>query len=132
MMYNIYYECRYHKDDVFLEKDDVNEYEKEYIRDVLYREDLLNIFYINDDDAFEKFNTLICDLYKKLYLNDDLRECMREVAYMVISENEETGLCLLFSYDLMHLTHKCVCEYLQCGKVSEINLKLLKGKIKSK
>ena len=38
-MYNIKYECRYHKDDVFLETDNVTHDEKNYIRDVLYRED---------------------------------------------------------------------------------------------
>ena len=51
-MYNTKFECRYHKDDVFLETDNVTEEEKEFIRNILYREDVLNIFLIDFNDDF--------------------------------------------------------------------------------
>jgi len=128
-MYNTKYECRYNKDNVFLETDNVTDNEKEYIRSILYREDLLNIFYINDDDEFDNFDSLISELYKKLFTNNELRECMRMVAAGIISENEEFGLCLLFSYDLMYLTHKCIGSYLENGDIITEDLKLLKDKL---
>ena len=107
-MYNIKYECRYHKDDVFLETDNVTHDEKNYIRDVLYREDLSNILDINGNDEFECFDVIIAQLYKKLSNCIELIECMRLVAASIISENEEIGLCLLFSYDLLYITHICI------------------------
>ncbi len=49
-MYNTKYECRYYKDDVILPDDKVSLEEEEYIRDILYQEDCLNIFSIIDGD----------------------------------------------------------------------------------
>jgi hypothetical protein len=50
----------------------------------------------------------------------------------IISENEEFGLCMLFSYDLMYLTHKCICSYLENGYISENDLDNLKKSINSR
>ena len=131
-MYNIKYQCRYHKDDVFLETDNVNDDEKDYIRNILYREDLFNILDINDNDEFESFDVIMKELYKKLFNCDELKECMRMVASLIISENEELGLCLLFSYDLLYITHICISEYLENNKISDENIALLKKKINHK
>ena len=46
-MYNTKFECRYNKDDVILDTDDVTENEANFIRNYIYKEDLLNIFYID-------------------------------------------------------------------------------------
>ena len=46
-MYNTNYECRYHKNDVFLKTDIITNNEKEHIRNILYREDLCYILKIN-------------------------------------------------------------------------------------
>lgn len=116
-MYDITYECRYHKDDVFLETDDVTDDIKEYIRTILYREDLLNIFGINHDDDSDIFDTVISELCKKINTCEELKECMRLGASKLMSENEDMGLCILYSYDYMHLTHMCVCYYLERGEI---------------
>ena len=50
-MYNTKYLCRYHKDDVFIKTDNVNDNEKDFIRNILYKEDLLNIFFINENEG---------------------------------------------------------------------------------
>lgn len=131
-MYNTVYKCRYHKDDIFLESDNVTEDEKDYIRNILYREDLFNIFDINSTDEFECFDAIISELYKKLLNCNELRECMREAAASIISENEEFGLCLLFSYDFLYLTHNCICEYLELSKISDDKIKILKYNINNK
>ena len=47
-MYNTKYICTYNSDDIFLETDLLTDEEKEFIRDELYREDLLNIFIMNE------------------------------------------------------------------------------------
>ena len=128
-MYNTKYECRYYKDDVFLETDEVTEDEKEFIRDILYREDLLHIFGIDDNDETDLFDMVISELYKKINTCNELRDCMRLAAGKIISENEEMGLCILYSYDFMYLTHKCVSAYLENGVISETDLTLLKNNL---
>jgi hypothetical protein len=125
-MYDTKFECRYHKDDVFLDTDTVNDYEKTFIRDILYKEDLLNIFsidYYNDD--FDVFTEIIPQLYSKIQECLPLTECMKKMAAKVMSEDLQTGLCILYSYDYMHIMHKCVSEYLDTTSLSEENMKLL-------
>ncbi len=125
-MYDTKFECRYHKEDVFLETDKVNDYEKSFIRDILYKEDLLNIFSIDYyDDDFETFSNIIPELYSKIKECLPLTECMTRMAAKVMSEDLQTGLCILYSYDYMYITHKCVSEYLESGSLSEENMKLL-------
>ncbi len=125
-MYNTKYSCRYHRNDVFLETDNVTDDEKEFIRNILYREDLLNIFSIDANDDSDVFNDVISELYKKVNKCDQLKECMRLSASKLISEDEETGLCILYSYDYMHLTHECVSFYLEKGEIPDKNIRLLK------
>jgi hypothetical protein len=122
-MYDTKFECRYHKDDIFLETDDINEDEKWFIRDVLYKEDLLNIFSIDDD--FDVFTEIISELYNKIKRCVPLTECMKKMAAKVMSEDLKTGLCILYSYDFMHITHKCVSEYLDTSSLSHENMNLL-------
>lgn len=124
-MYDTKFECRYHKDDVFLESDNVNENEKSIVRDILYKEDLLNIFFIDLNDDFDAFSNLITKLYSRIQNCLPLKECMKKMAAKVLSEDLQTGLCILYSYDYMYITHKCVSEYLHVGSLSEENIKLL-------
>lgn len=127
-MYDTKYECRYHTDSVFIETDVVTDDEKDFIRDVLYREDLMHIFYIENYDLCNDF-VFISELYNLLFKCEELRECMRLAAAKIISENEEMGLCILYSYDFMYLTHKCVSYYLENEIVLETDIKLLKDKL---
>jgi hypothetical protein len=41
--------------------------------------------------------------------------------------DEEFGLMLLFSYDYMYLTHNCISELFENGKISENSLLNLKN-----
>jgi hypothetical protein len=81
---------------------------------------------------FNTFDLIMSELYKQLIHSNELRECMREAASSIISEDEQLGLCILFSYDFMYITHLCICEYLENQIISQNNLKLLKDKIKCK
>ena len=124
-MYNTKFECRYYKDDVFLETDNVTYDEKDFIRNILYREDVLNIFLIDFNDDFEVFNNAINTLYDKIKFFLPFKECMKKMATMIMSEDEQAGLLLMYSYDYMYITHKCVSEYLETGTISDENMKLL-------
>lgn len=129
IMYNTKYECRYHLDNVFLDTDRVNDDEKQYIRDLLYREDLLNIFCVTEysDDAI---NGCIQDLYKRVIENDDIKECSLKLAGQYLNQDYEFGLIILFAYDYMHLSHICISEFLENGTISKDNIDKLIKQIK--
>jgi hypothetical protein len=135
MNYATKYECRYHKEDVFLPEDHVTDEEKDYIRDILYKEDLEHIFGLNQmDDAnpFLLFNKLIPRLYKQVQSSPELCKIMYDAAcHHLFSEDEETGLCVLFSFDYLHLTHDCIRSYLEHGTIDKKAFEQLSIKIKS-
>lgn len=124
-MYNTKFECRYHREDVFLETDEVNDNEKSFIRNLLYKEDLLNIFLIDFNDDADVFTTVMNELYDKIKDSIPFKECMKKMAATILSEDEQTGLVIMYSFDYMYITHKCISEYLETGHLSEDNMKLL-------
>lgn len=124
-MYDTKFECRYHKDDIFLETDQVTDDEKNFIRNILYREDIINIFLIDFNDDFDILNNLMNELYEKIKNFSPLKECMKKMAKIILSEDEHSGLLLMYSYDYMYISHKCISEYLDTGSISYENMKLL-------
>jgi hypothetical protein len=132
-MYNTNYECRY-KDNNF--DDNIKDEDKFLIQDYLYKNDFLNIFCINGKEKINILNSnileyniierIIPELYIKLNNSHELKECMKLAAAKIISEDEELGLCLLFSYDYMFFTHKCICSYLNNGYILENDINTLK------
>jgi len=125
-MYNINYKCRYHKNDIFLETDEITNDEKEYIKDIMYKEDLINIFDLKETDDFNCLNDNLSNIYKKIKNNCDLKECMILSASKLLSKDEQTGLCILYSYDFMYLTHDCISDYLKSNLIMEDKIKKLK------
>jgi hypothetical protein len=125
-MYNTQYIARYNSPDVFLETDIVNEKEKEYIRNILYKEDLLNIFDI-DDCCEETMNKIILDIYDRIKDHEGLKECMDHVSSKFsITSEQEVGFILLFSFDYLYLTHICICEFIENGTITDTSLSNLK------
>lgn len=125
-MYNTNHECRYYRDDIFLKTDNLTEDEEDYVRNTLYRDDFMKIFYMEDDDNDEKDFAVVSELYNKILNCKELKECMKIAAARFISEDEILGLCILFSYDFMYLTHKCIISYLENGQVDLDCIKSLK------
>jgi hypothetical protein len=126
-MYNTKYECRYYKDDVILPDDKVTSEEEDYIRNTLYQEDYLNIFSINYGEKtdlleYELISNAISNLYERIQDSDVLKMFMEKAAANLMSEDLQLGLCLLYSYDCMNLTHECVSEYLDTGFISLDNI----------
>ena len=127
-MYDTTHICRYHSDDIFLETDNVTQKEKDYIRNVLYREDLMYVFDM-DDFNDENINLNVKNLYELLKTNVDMKECMKKAANKYLSEDEEFGLMVLFAYDYFYLTHNCICEYIETKKINENSILNLKNKL---
>ena len=130
-MYCTKYDCRYLNDDIITEMDDVTEDIMIFIRNSIYQEDFLNIFGLHFENNNAKcFEQAISMLYEKIKESTDLIELMKKASALLLSEDLITGLCVLYSYDYMYLTHKCVSEYLDTGSISQENFNKIKEIIK--
>lgn len=120
-------ECCY-QSPVFLETDDINERDKQFIQNCLYRQELLNIFYLEEFDDI-LINKKMSALYEKI------KECKEINDIIKVWESEgsidtvEVGLMILFSYDYMYLAHLCISEFLKNGKVNEYSIELLRNAV---
>ena len=72
-------------------------------------------------------NTAIHELYNQISYCQELKECIIKIVGRFMSTDEELGLMILFAYDYMYLTHLCISEYLETGKISETNMTNLRA-----
>jgi hypothetical protein len=131
-MYNTKVECTYNTPEVFLETDNITDDEKTFIRNIIYRQELLNVLDIdyenNDQDNEEKISEAIKDLYNRAKDSTCLRKCMVKVIQKhmnvgkYMTSDEELGMMLLFSYDYMYLTHICISEFIETGEINHVNI----------
>lgn len=126
LKYNTQYKCNYNSPDIFKNLNVENiETEEEYnIREMLYRQDLLYIFDLEEFDD-EKINHCIHQIYDKIKDNQDLDALLVKMAALFFSEDKEVGLMALFSFDYFYLLHPCLCDILENGKMINENLRKL-------
>ncbi len=127
-MYNTKFVCTYYTPEVFLDTDNITEDEKVFIRNTIYRQELLYVLGLEDYDEAE-INTAMNEIYNKAKEHDKLKKCMNKLAGQFMKADEDFGLMLLFSYDYMYLTHICISEFIENGKISEENIKKLEDAI---
>lgn len=125
-MYNTKFVCTYHTPEVFLDTDNITNEEKEFIRNTIYRQELLYVLGIEDYNELE-INTAMNEIYNKAKENDELKKCMNKLAGQFMKADEELGLMFLFSYDYMYLTHICISELFETGKITDKSLSNLKN-----
>ena len=125
-MYNTKFICTYHTPEVFLDTDNITNEEKEFIRNTIYRQELLYVLDMEEYNEVE-INTAMSEIYSKAKENDELKKYMNKLAGQFMRADEEFGLMLLFSYDYMYLTHICISELFEIGKISDISLLNLKN-----
>jgi hypothetical protein len=130
-MYDTSVICTYNTPEVFLETDEILDDERQFIRDVIYRQELLNIFGLEEYNK-ELFSDKITELYDLIKDNDDLQKCMIELSGQLDNTDKTIGLLIMFSYDFMYLSHKCISELLHVGHISEPSLKKMESKIYTK
>ena len=102
--------CTYMDDDVFLETDDVTDAEKDFIRNCIYRQELLNAFSLDEYDD-EAINKTVAELFP---LVKGLPICKTEIDDPVV------GFMMLFSFDYFYYAHPLICEMLQTGQVQSV------------
>jgi hypothetical protein len=125
-MYNTKFVCTYNTSSVFFGDENIGEKDEEFIRDSIYRQELLYILGMEDYNERE-MNNSIDGLYKKIKENGELKSCMLKLASHFMCDDEKLGLMILYSFDYMHLTHICISELLETNKISEKNMFNLKS-----
>ena len=132
MDYNTKYLCSYNDSDIFLQSEIeiLNDTEKQFVRDALYRRDLCNVFKIDDQCFDEKIiNNIISNLYKNINGEKFLESCISKVSNNFFSNVDlELGFIVLFSFDYLYLVHPCISEYIETGKISDSNESLIELK----
>lgn len=133
--YNTQYICQYMAPDLFAQSELIEEEEKEFIRETLYREDILNVFQVKDDFDEIMSGPVIPQLTERLKEHSVMRECMTQAGgfyALTCSEQAglECGLCMLFSYSYFDATHLCICDFLETGQIREENINALKERLK--
>jgi hypothetical protein len=120
-MYNTKHICIYNSNDIFLDTDEVTSFEKDCILNILYRQDILSIFELEDFDE-KILNQCIFELYEKVKENLKLRKIMIYLAEQLMSDDEKMGFLIMYSFDYLYVTHKCISEFLETGIISKENL----------
>ena len=127
-MYNTKVVCTYHTDEVFLETDEITDEERYFVRDAIYRQEVLDILGMEDYNEKEMIRT-IKELYNQVQPSREIMECALKLAEHFMSTDAEFGLMILFAYDYMYVSHICISEFLETGKISEVNIFRLKSLI---
>jgi hypothetical protein len=125
-MYNTKFVCTYNTPDVFSVDDNISDDEKKFVRDVIYRQELLNILGMEDFNDSEMEKT-IHELYRTVSENQFIKECMVKLSGQFLNIDQEIGLMLMYSYDYMYLTHICISELIDTGIISETNMSNLRS-----
>jgi hypothetical protein len=109
-MYDTKVICSYMDDDVILESDGINEDEAGFIRSCIYRQELLNIFCLEDFNDVA-INKQIEMLYEKVKDMDGFK------TNDFCTDDGLMGFMILYSYDFLYLTHPLICELLETGVI---------------
>jgi hypothetical protein len=128
MIYNTNYICQYQKEDLFLDNENLTDENKEMIRDDLYRNDFLNVFNLDEYDE-EKLTFILDSLYESIVNCDTLKDyiCKFSKGYDTSNFDQgKFGIIFLFSFEHLYLFHPCICDYLNYGYITEINLDKIK------
>lgn len=127
-MYNTKVICTYNTPEVFLETDDITDDDKEFVRQTLYRQELLDVLGIEEYDE-EKIGKVVNETYERVKECCEIKECVDIVLAYIISTDKIIGFMLLLSYDCLYISHICISEFLETGKVSSDNITMLKKSI---
>ena len=85
-MYNTTYTCTYSSHDIFLDTDKISDTDKDFIKNVLYRNDLMHIFNLEDFDHEEElFVSRIENIYEKIKNYPEVLLCIEKLANNNIS-----------------------------------------------
>ena len=110
----------YHRDEKF-DLEDVEDLED--LAELIYKTDLLRAMQFTVDEVERSGDNVCFNNEKLLQLYDivkadvEFMECIEKSREKHACKDLESGFVTLFSYDYFFLTHKCICDILNYGKV---------------
>ena len=134
-MYNSKFICTYNyydpslsciglKDGVTINMEDCEDLDD--MADILFKAEMLQIFNVSEyDDVI--IGTILHDLFLQVESIAILQQCMKSAAASFLTEDLETGFIALFAYNTFFLMHRCICEFLEVGKISDESLLILQN-----
>jgi hypothetical protein len=115
-MYNTKIICTYHFDSIFTDNDHITDSEKGIIQDIIYRQEFLNIFGIDEYDDTIVMKSLE-ELCEKIKNSPFLVECLNILSQQLMSTEPIYGLMLMFSCDYMYCAHECISQFIETGEI---------------
>ena len=87
-----------------------------YTNDDEYRECIIRVFHYDEtSDGDDTFSTKILDIiFEKTHVN--FKELYQLSSAVMMMEELDIGLAVLFSYDHFSLFHLCLCDYLSINQ----------------
>ena len=133
LSYNILYQCHYKdykNNPELIETEEFKSFSKDdeyFLEKKIYQDDLLSIFGIDHESEFQDqtINPIIKELCRILKKHKDLKSFMNQLG----ERDLEMGLMIMFSMDLLFVSHPCFCEFLQTDQIASEKLDLLKREI---
>lgn len=122
------------------EKEEIEEtnYSSEDVMDIchkLYKDEFLSVFYVNNfsDDIF---NTNMDYVQQKMMENETFTTIINEILELTIKQNVNSMnkdnlidliFISLFSQQLFHMIHKCICQQIELGVIDNTLLSELRN-----
>ena len=124
-MYNSNYTCFYNDDNKIFPPDHSLSLEDRYeIKDLIYKEDLLNVFGLQEFDE-QQINNEISKLYEDVSEWEELYPILEKLASKLMSTDREIGFLILFSYGYFFITHQILSEYCNNHRIDKDKIKEL-------
>ena len=112
--------CTYNLDDIFLETDIITDQEKDFIRNCIYRQELLNTFGLEEFDEFI-LESAVRDLYSIVEKDEIFSTFIELLINNFPLTKEEECFMVLFSFDYFYITLECLKDYLENKSISQQN-----------
>ena len=112
--------CTYNLDDIFLETDIITDQEKDFIRNCIYRQELLNTF------GLEEFNEIVLEsAVRELYTIVEKEQIFSTFIEILVNNfpltKEEECFMVLFSFDYFYIMLECLKDYFENKSISQQN-----------
>ena len=101
--------------------------------DIYYRNDLINIFNVDEDSDIDVIQHNVVKIYKDVFpvinKNDKFKNILLYSASKMMSNDLEMGFMLLFSFDTLWTIHNGIFEMINTGEISNSTLENIKENI---
>jgi len=119
--------CTYHLNDIFFETDKITDKDKDFIRNCIYRQEILNTFGLEEFNE-KKIEINMREIYKYIEKDYDFLIFI-DLLLTKYSFSKEECFMILFSFDYFYATLECLKDYFKNGYITTFHHEMLKKNI---